>query len=284
MEILLALAAMAGTGLVCALVLVAADRFFAVREDPRIESVTAMLPGANCGGCGFPGCAEYAKAIVTQNAAVNLCGPGGADTACRIAALLGVEAGSVEKKVALVMCGGDATKTVRKALYNGVADCFACHALGGDKLCQYGCLGYGSCARVCPTGAIEIRQGLAVVHPDLCIGCGRCVRACPRNIIKMVPVNRIIHVLCSSKDRGPVVKKACAVGCIGCTLCTKLAKNEAIRMDGALAVVDYSKDPETDVVVEKCPGHCIVKRYLDQPLSEEDRISSTAQAATGQQT
>lgn len=261
MEITIAVLAMTATGLVCAAVLVIADKFFAVQEDPRIEAVAAALPGINCGGCGYAGCADYARALVLAHAATNLCGPGGAETARKVAQLLGVAPAAYEKKVALILCGGDSTQAVRKHLYNGVADCTAAHAVdGGDKLCRYGCLGYGSCARVCPVDAIEMTANhLAVVHPDICIGCGACVKACPRSLPKLVPAARSIHVLCRSRDKGPVVRKACSVGCIACTLCTKLADNEAIKMDGFLAVVDYSKPLTNEAVVEKCPGHCIVK-------------------------
>jgi Na+-translocating ferredoxin:NAD+ oxidoreductase RNF subunit RnfB len=264
MEIGIAAMAMALTGLVCAVALVVADRFFAVHEDPRVEAVAALLPGVNCGSCSFAGCSEYAKAVVLKNAAVNLCGPGGADVVARLAEAMGVQAVAAEKKVALVLCGGDAEKAGRKHVYNGVADCAAAHAVGGgDKLCRYGCLGYGSCARVCPTDAIEITAGrLAVVHANLCIGCGACVKACPRRLIKLVPVSRSIHVLCSSYDKGPAVKKACSVGCIACTICTKLADNESIRMEGALAVVDYGEELTNEAVIAKCPGKCIVKREL----------------------
>ena len=249
------------TGLVCGAVLAAAARFFAVHEDPRIDEVTGLLPGMNCGGCGYAGCADYAKAIVTRGAALNLCAPGGADTVHRVAAFMGVEGVAQEKRVAIVLCGGDDAQAARKFRYNGLADCVAAAAVGGgDKLCGYGCLGYGACSRVCPVDAIEITAGrLAKVHPDLCIGCGRCVKACPRRIIRLAPAARSIHVLCSSKDKGPVVKKACKVGCIACTVCTKLAPGNAIRMEGALAVVDYNQPLEMEAVIEKCPGHCIVK-------------------------
>lgn len=266
--------AIGSVGLVCGVALAMAARFLAVHEDPRIEQVNDILPGANCGGCGFAGCADYAKAIVMDNAPINLCAAGGAEVLEKLAAFMGVEAKAEERKVALVLCGGDAHKAPRKFDYNGIADCKAADAVaGGDKLCGYGCLGYGSCARVCPVGAIEIRNQLAVVHPDLCIGCGACVKACPRELIKMVPESRTIHVLCSSRDKGPVVKKACEVGCIGCTLCAKLTKaNEAITMDGFLARVDYSKPLENEKVVEKCPGHCIVRRNLSSQaeLDKED--------------
>jgi Fe-S-cluster-containing hydrogenase component 2 len=121
-------------------------------------------------------------------------------------------------------------------------------------------MGLGSCARICPVGAIEVTNGLAVVHPDLCIGCGRCVATCPRRLIKMVPEDRAIHVLCTNRDRGPEVKKVCTVGCIGCTLCVKTVAEQGIRMDGALAVVDYATPLDNEAVIAKCPMHTIVKR------------------------
>jgi len=264
-SILMTAGTVGGIGLVCGVALALAARFLAVKEDPRIAAVTELLPGANCGGCGYAGCADYARAIVVDGAAINLCAPGGQETLDRLAAYLGQEAEAGEKKVALVLCGGDAGKAPRRYAYNGVADCAAAHAVaGGDKICAYGCLGYGSCARVCPTGAIAIRDGLAVVDPALCISCGACVKACPRNLIQLVPVSQDVHVLCSSNDKGPVVKKACSVGCIGCRLCVKLG-GDAFEMDGFLAHRRYheSLDEETgDKAVDKCPGHCIVRRSL----------------------
>ncbi|MBM4143554.1 MAG: RnfABCDGE type electron transport complex subunit B [Lentisphaerae bacterium] len=263
MGITIAVLTLGGAGLVCALILVVADRFFAVHEDPRIETLTALLPGVNCGACGFGGCVEYARALLAVVGATpaNLCPAGGAETAHAVAAMLGIEAGATDKKVALVLCGGDSARAPRRFLYNGVADCAAAHAVGGgDKLCRHGCLGYGSCARVCPAGAVEITAGqLALVHADLCIGCGACVKTCPRKLIRMIPAGRTIHVLCNSPEKGPAVKKACQVGCIGCTLCAKLAP-EAIQMNGFLAAVDYARELDNQEVVDKCPTHCIVRR------------------------
>lgn len=261
MTLLITASAVGALGLLCGILLALAAKYLSVKEDPRIAAFAEILPGANCGGCGFAGCADYAKAVVVDGAAVNLCAPGGQEILDKLAAFMGVTASAADARRAIVLCGGDAEKAPRKHAYNGVADCAAAHAVGGgDKLCRWGCLGYGSCARVCPAGAIQMTDGgLAHVHPDLCIGCGVCVKACPRSLIKMIPADCCIHVLCSSRDKGPIVKKSCKVGCIGCTVCTKVAEEGAIRMDGPLAVIDYSNPPANEQVIEKCPGHCIVK-------------------------
>ena len=260
-SVLITTGTVGGLGLVCAMALALAARFMAVKENPRVVAAEEILPGANCGGCSYAGCADYAKAVVLDGVPTNLCAPGGGEVVDKLSALMGVEASAAQRNVAVILCGGNSDNAPRRFLYNGVADCTAANAVGGgDKKCSFGCLGYGSCARACPVGAIEITAGnIALVHPDLCIGCSACVRTCPRNLIKMIPEDRGIHVLCSSRDKGPVVKKACKVGCIGCRVCVKLAEDDAIGMDSFLAVVDYSKPLDNEEVVEKCPGKCIVR-------------------------
>jgi electron transport complex protein RnfB len=249
------------TGLLCGAILAIAAHFLSVYEDPRIEKVTALLPGINCGGCGYTGCSDYAKAIVKQSVPINLCKPGGAETVLSLATALSVQAVATERQVALVLCNGDDTYAVRTATYNGIADCLAAEFVSGSgKGCRYGCMGLGSCARVCPVQAIRIEQGLAIVDPALCIACGKCVTACPRTLIKLIPESRSIHVLCRSQDRGPDVKKVCSVGCIACTICVKTCNGQGITMEGQLAVVDYSVPLDVDAVVEKCPAHTIHKR------------------------
>lgn len=249
-----------GIGCLSAAALAVADKFLTVREDPRVGEVAGLLPGANCGGCGFAGCADYARAIVLKNEATNRCAPGGPAVAAAIARLLGREAGSVERRVAVVMCGGDASAAARRFAYNGIADCAAANATaGGDKACAYGCLGYGTCARACPVHAIRIERGLARVDKSVCIGCGKCVDACPRKLIRLVPASETIHVLCSSPEKGPAVRKVCSKGCIGCRICTKAAEPGAFVVDGFLAARDYGHPLADDAVVAKCPGHCISK-------------------------
>jgi Na+-translocating ferredoxin:NAD+ oxidoreductase subunit B len=247
-------------GFVCSFALAIAAKFFDVKEDPRIEETNELLPGVNCGACGYAGCADYAKAIVLHDAELNLCAPGGSDLTSKLCEYLGKTAAAAEKQVAIVLCIGTNDVAKRRFDYNGIADCRSAHLVGGgDKACTYGCLGYASCANVCPTNAIEMIDGVAKVHPELCISCGKCVSACPRDLIKLVPEKNTVHILCSSKDKGPVVRKVCTRGCIGCTMCVKLTKDEgSIEMDGFLAKIDYTKEVQNKVIVEKCPTKCII--------------------------
>lgn len=258
----IAILAIGGTGLVCGTLLAIAARFCAVKEDPRVDELLALLPGANCGACGLPGCSEYAKNVLWHGAPINLCRRGGNETLEKLAAHLKVQAEALERHVAIVLCQGGDSVAISKALYNGIADCRAAELAGGaSKACRYGCMGLGTCARVCPENAIEITSdNLAVVHPELCIGCGLCISKCPRGLIKLVPESRSIHILCSSKDRGPVVRKLCSVGCIACTVCVKIVDGKGLKMEGSLAVMDYSTPLENEDVIAKCPQHTIVKR------------------------
>lgn len=246
-----------GIGLLCGVALAIAARYFSVKEDPRIAEVEGFLSGANCGGCGFAGCGDYAKAIVEKGAPTNLCVATDAEAIKKIAAIMGVEAGEVVKRRAVVLCQGTRTASKRRFSYNGLTDCAAAAATaGGDKACTFGCLGYGSCARVCPAHAITIEDGLARVNPAICGGCGKCASVCPRGLIALVPVDAKVAVLCKSKAKGAVVRQQCSAGCIGCTLCTKLVPG-MFKMDGALATVDYANAADPAAAVAKCPGKCI---------------------------
>ncbi len=249
----------AGLGALCAAALAWIARRFGILEDPRIRAVEEALPGINCGGCGYAGCLDYARAVVEREVPANLCAPGGTEVAERLGAISGRTAEAFEPRTALIRCGGGLQEAQRIFAYNGLEDCAAAQAVqGGDKGCPYGCLGYGSCRRICPTDAIVIENGLARVIPERCIACGACVKTCPRLLIQLVPRAHSLHVLCRSRDKGPKVKSYCRVGCIGCRICTKLDDQGAFRMDGFLAVVDYGHPPATNPqLVAKCPGHCI---------------------------
>ena len=258
MELLVPVLWIGGLGLACGAALAVAARYFSVKEDPRIAEVEGLLPGANCGGCGFAGCADYAKAIVTKGAATNLCVAANAETAAKVAAVVGAKAGEVVRRRAIVRCQGSWTAAKRRFAYNGIIDCASAAATaGGDKACAFGCLGYGSCARACPVRAIAVEDGLARVNPAICIGCGKCVKTCPRQLIELVPADAKATVLCRSKAKGPVVRQQCSKGCLGCTLCTRLAPG-SFSMDGALATPDYAHPPaDAAAVAAKCPGKCI---------------------------
>ncbi len=258
-----AIICIAGVGLVAAIVLAIADKYLSVREDPRIGLVTAELPGANCGGCGFPGCDGYARALVAGTAPNGACAAGGAACTEAIAKILGVAAVATEKQVALVKCCGTRAETIRIGAYNGICDCtVAAMTAGGDKGCQYGCLGYGACVNVCPQHAIYIEDGLAKVEKRLCIGCGKCVAACPRHLIDLVPASARIHVLCNNPEKGPAVRKVCGVGCMGCHLCEKAAGGKEANhftFTGFLARVNYANPPTDGQIVSKCPAHCMAE-------------------------
>jgi electron transport complex protein RnfB len=255
-----AVLALALLALLASFGLAIAARLFAVEIDPRVEAIEDALPGANCGACGLPGCAELAKRIAEGKAEVDACPAGSEDVAHAIAEIMGrvFEGGGV-KKVALVLCGGDDRVAASRYYYNGIYDCTSATLLfGGDKACSYGCIGLGTCAGICPFGAIDmLPSGLAVVDPDRCTGCTKCVGACPKGIIRMVPSDKRVHILCSSHDKGGRVRKVCKVGCIGCQRCVKEAAEGAIVMDNNLAVVTYETDIP-DEVADVCPMKTIV--------------------------
>jgi len=235
---------LSGIGLVMAGLLAVARKAFAVEVDARQELIEEILPGANCGGCGFPGCSGYAAALVQGKAKPNACPPGGAELATELGAILGVEVEAAEDLVALVACAGDTAASPSRVTYLGVETCTAAHATaGGFKACTHGCLGLGDCQTACPFDAIVMTdKGLPLVVADLCTGCKNCVAACPRGIIKMVPRSARVHVLCVNPDKSKQVKEVCSVGCTGCKLCKKQSK--AFVIDDSLAVLDYGFEGE----------------------------------------
>ncbi len=242
-------------GAILALIIGVAAKAFAVESDPRIETVTDMLPGANCGGCGYAGCADFAKAIVEGAASPSDCPVAPAGDSARIAEYLGITSEQKEKMVAVVRCSGSISVTVRSP-YNGINDCrSAVLVAGGAKGCDYGCLGLASCARACPFDAIEIRDGLAVVHPELCVGCGKCVDICPKNLIVLVPASVDVHVYCNSPEKGSVKRKVCKTACIACRKCIKAADNaEQMTVKGFLIETNYDNPPLSDLVEKTgCP-------------------------------
>ncbi len=233
---------------------------FHVEVDPREEKILGILPGNNCGGCGFPGCLGLAAAIVKGEAKVGGCPVGGEEVANRIAQVMGVEAEVEEKMVAFVKCQGDCNKTKIDYEYTGTKDCRMLSFVpnGGPKSCNYGCLGYGNCVEVCSFQAISVVDGIAVVDGEKCSGCGNCVESCPKNLIELIPYKAQRKVACFSKDKGPQVIKSCEVGCIGCGICVKNCPVHAIAMEDSLAKIDYSLCTNCGICKEKCPKKAIV--------------------------
>ncbi len=254
-SVLIAVVATGVLGALLGVVIGVVAKAFAVEVDERVEGVEERLPGANCGGCGFAGCSDFAKAVVEGRAQPGGCPVAAPEAVANIADYLGIAAEEQEKRVALVRCSGDIPNTVR-SLYNGVRDCrSAVLVAGGAKGCDYGCLGFGSCADACPFGAIEIRDGLAVVHPDLCVGCENCVPACPKNLIVMVPASAEVHVYCNSPEKGAAKRKVCKTACIACRKCVKASGEEDYMLvDGFLVRANYENlAPPELVEASACP-------------------------------
>lgn len=246
-------------GIIIGVLLGFASEKFKVEVDERELLVRAELPGNNCGGCGFPGCDGLANAIAAGTAPVNACPVGGPAVAAKIGAIMGVESGAAEKKVAFVKCKGTCDKTRVQYNYYGIDDCTKVAVVpgAGEKACSYGCMGYGSCVKACAFDAIHVVDGVAVVDKEKCVACGKCVATCPNHLIELVPYSAQHLVQCSSHDKGKDVKAKCENGCIGCTLCTRQCEFDAIHMDNNVAVIDYSKCTNCGKCAAKCPSKII---------------------------
>ena len=253
--IILAAAVVGILGILIGIFLGVASEKFKVQVDEKEILVRNELPGNNCGGCGYAGCDALAKAIAAGQAEVGACPVGGASTAEKIGAIMGVAGGTAEKKVAFVKCKGTCDKTKVQYNYYGVDDCKKVSVVpgAGEKACTYGCMGYGSCVKACAFDAIHVVDGVAVVDKEKCVACGKCVSSCPNHLIELVPYKAEHLVQCSSHDKGKDVKSVCESGCIGCTLCTKQCEFDAIHMEDNLAVIDYEKCTNCGKCAEKCP-------------------------------
>ena len=253
-------------GAFCAVILYIVSKKFEVREDPRIAEIAAILPAANCGGCGHPGCSGFAAACTQASSLEGLkCPVGGADVLNRIAAILGKTAQVCEPTIAVVRCNGGCDKRPHTNQYDGTLSCaFASSLYGGETACSYGCLGWGDCVEVCLFDAIRIHPEtrLPEVDEEKCTACGACVDACPKQLIQLrkkgIDSHRI-YVGCMNQDKGALARKACNVACIGCSKCQKVCEFEAITIADNLAFIDDSRCTLCAKCVGECPTSAIIE-------------------------
>lgn len=261
-NILLAVLILGALGLLFGGLLAFASRVFAVEKDERFDQIAEILPGANCGGCGYAGCSAYAEALISGVAEINACPAGSDENKSKIAKILGVELKKNERLQAVVRCNGG-LRSKNKFDYVGLHDCVAANKVAGGHLeCQYGCLGFGSCVNACAFDAIHVVNEVAVVDHDKCTGCLRCVEACPRHIIAPVPYTADVNVVCSNHDKGASLRNICEIGCIGCKICVKACKYDAITVEDNLARINYDKCTGCGECAEKCPRKLIVNSKL----------------------
>ncbi len=289
--ILITIAALAITGCVAAVILYFVSQKFKVYEDPRVGEVEAALPGANCGGCGFPGCHGMADALVkADDISSLLCPVGGAATMAKIAGILGKEVVAAAPKVAVVRCNGDCVARPHKLEYDGAKKCAILAAnFAGETDCAYGCLGCGDCVDACQFGAIKMNKetGLPEVDDDKCVACGACAKACPKGIIELRnkgPKNRRLFVSCVNKDKGAVAMKACKNACIGCGKCMKECAFDAIKVENNVAYIDYMKCKMCRKCAAACPTHAIHElNFPPRPAAKPAAPKTDAPAPAQQQ-
>jgi H+/Na+-translocating ferredoxin:NAD+ oxidoreductase subunit B len=247
-----------------------ASKALAVQKDKRLERIEAVLPGLNCGACGYAGCASYAEAVAGEDAPLTLCSPGGADAAAGLGTIMGVEVEISEaKKVAQVHCRGGRDVSEYEFEYNGLQDCNALYLLyGGDKICKTSCLGLGTCVRVCPVDAIVYDDaGKVWVDKDTCISCGKCIEVCPTAVMKWVPYDADYIVACNNTEPAKLVRKYCKVGCIACKICEKKSPEGGFTVENNLSSINYETTGDRSEAAQKCPPNCIIPVT---PLVEPD--------------
>lgn len=259
--ILHAILILGGTGVVFAIFIALANKKLWVWEDPRIEVVAAMLPQANCGACGLPGCHAFAEQAVEGKVQPSQCTVSNADRVLEIAAFLGVDAGDATKRVARLMCAGDTDVAIQRAEYRGLPTCAAAAAVaGGGKGCAWGCLGLADCAHACTFGAISMSAtGLPVVDVDTCTACGDCVEACPKGLFVVQPIDHHLLVQCKNLVSGDDALAVCQVACTACGKCVQDAAPGLISVASGVAVIEYDRIAEAqERVIERCPTGAIV--------------------------
>lgn len=258
MSILIPVLIVAVIGILAGAGLSAASIIMAVPKDETAEKLAEALPGANCGACGFSGCSGYAEALSKGEASVGLCPVGGKAVADECASILGVDAGSMTPKAAIVRCLGTCDNTSVKMDYTGFDSCAAAVQLyGGMNSCRFGCIGLGDCAKECDYHAIELCNEIAIVDRDMCVGCGKCAKVCPKQLIEITPRKQAAQVMCSNKEKGAVTRKNCKVGCIGCMKCQRSCPSGAIKVENFVAHVDRELCTGCGKCISECPTHAL---------------------------
>jgi Na+-translocating ferredoxin:NAD+ oxidoreductase RNF subunit RnfB len=261
--ILFAVISVTAIGAICGIILTVASKLMYVKVNELAANLQEILPGANCGACGYPGCSGYAQSLADGQAKPNLCTPGGSAVLAKISEILGVETTGLEQKIAVVNCGGDSNAQKKKMEYKGIKSCTAAKPLfGGEMSCAFGCIGYGDCQNACPGNAICINEGLARVIAKLCTGCGLCVKTCPNKLISLENIKTPVIVACKNIEKGAVTRKKCSSGCIACGKCVRECSSGAITMADNIAKIDYEKCTGCGHCVEVCVTKCIRKIHL----------------------
>ena len=268
-------------GLVCAAILTIASKVFFVPVDETFANLRAELPGANCGACGYAGCDDYANALVEDSSiGTSKCPVGGADVAAKLAEVLGVEAGSAEKQVAVVMCNGTNEASKKLMTYDGPQSCQAAKQFfGGLNACKHGCMGLGDCEAACPYDSIHICDGVAVVNRETCVGCGICANACPNQTIRIAPAKNLVVVQCKSADAAKATMQACKNGCIGCRKCEKACKFEAITVENNHAMIDPEKCKNCGLCAKECPTGAINNMRVKKAAPKKEAPAPKAEEA-----
>ena len=276
MNILYAVLVLGILGGIFGALLAFASKIFYVEQDERIDKIIAVLPGANCGGCGFAGCRAFADAAVkAPNLDNHYCPVGGNEVMKKVAGILGYEVKEKAPMVAVVRCNGSCANRPATNIYDGAPSCKVKAALySGDTGCAYGCLGCGDCVSACQFGALtmDVTTGLPVVDEQKCTACGACVKACPKSIIELRakgPRGMRLYVSCVNKDKGPVAKKACSAACIGCGICLKTCTKGAITLEGNLAYINYELCKLCRECEAVCPTGAIHGINFPKPLDKE---------------
>lgn len=247
----------AAISIVFGILIVVVYKLCFVKEDEKATTIMENLAGANCGGCGYAGCADFAKALLEGKAKLKDCGATSKENKAVIYKLLGQEVIEEEKTMAIVKCCGG-NNALDKFNYVGNFDCVALSKMqNGQKVCSFACMGAGSCVKDCPFNAISVKDGIAKVNKLICESCGACVLKCPHQVIELIPQKARIYVACSSKCKARDVMNACSTGCIGCGVCAKNCPQGAITMKDNLPIIDYSKCTGCKICLEKCPRKTI---------------------------